>query len=94
MGSHDRLKGSLRSIAFGINLFPRCEKTSFGELAYFGILTRIETSLSPFMIAISRKHFKYSCTLFGLKMFWTERRASATDQGIFQRWHGKGTNQN
>lgn len=26
--SHGRLKGSLRSIAFGINLFPRCEKTT------------------------------------------------------------------
>jgi hypothetical protein len=39
---HDRLKGSLRSIAFGINLFPRCEKTSFGELVYFGILKRLK----------------------------------------------------
>ena len=85
---------SLRLQGFRFNLNPRCEKTSFGELVYFGILTRIETSLSPFMIAISRKHFKYSCTLFGFKMFWTERRASATDQGIFQRWQGKGTNQN
>nr|AKN39327.1 hypothetical protein [Vibrio crassostreae] len=34
MENYDRLKGSLRSIAFGINLFPRCEKTSFGELAF------------------------------------------------------------
>jgi hypothetical protein len=42
LGSYDRLKGSLRSIAFGINLFPRCEKTSFGELAYFGILKRLD----------------------------------------------------
>nr|AGQ45485.1 hypothetical protein [Vibrio harveyi]AGW25581.1 hypothetical protein [Vibrio harveyi] len=41
------------------------------------------------MIAISSKHFKYSCTLFGFKMFWTERCASATDQGKFQRWQVK-----
>lgn len=87
--SHDRLKGSLRSIAFGINLFPRCEKTSRRKLVYFGILKRFENPLSPFMIAISRNHFKYSCTLFGFKMFWTERCASSTDQGKFQRWKVK-----
>lgn len=32
--NHDRLKGSLRSIAFGINLFPRCEKTTVDAVVF------------------------------------------------------------
>ncbi|MEZ8605568.1 hypothetical protein AB6C87_24520, partial [Vibrio splendidus] len=38
----DRLKGSLRSIAFGINLFPRCDKTSRRKLVFVGILKRLK----------------------------------------------------
>ncbi|MBF4381205.1 hypothetical protein EAY01_19510, partial [Vibrio anguillarum] len=61
----------MRSIAFGINLFLDVKKPP-GKVVYFGVLKRFENPLSPFMIAISRKQFKYSCTLFGFKMFWTE----------------------
>lgn len=34
----------------GLISFPRCEKTDFGESAFFGILTRFERPWSPSMI--------------------------------------------
>ncbi len=33
-------------------------------------LNRLRPLLSPFMIAISRKHFKYSRGPLGIKMLW------------------------
>nr|AKN39472.1 hypothetical protein [Vibrio tasmaniensis]AKN40753.1 hypothetical protein [Vibrio tasmaniensis] len=55
--SHNRLKGSLRSIAFGINLFPRCEKTTL-QGGFFRDTKTCESVLSPFMIAHIKKTFQ------------------------------------
>lgn len=41
----------LRSFRFRRNLLSRCEKTDFGESAFFGILTSLVAPVSPFMIA-------------------------------------------
>ncbi|EOX4226915.1 hypothetical protein ACPF4W_003314, partial [Vibrio cholerae] len=59
-----------------------------------GILTSFAHWVSPFMIAHIVKALQVFLHSVWIKMFWTERRASATDQGMFQRWQGKGTNQN
>ena len=60
---------SLRLQGFRFNLNPRCEKTSLGELVFSEYLLVKKPVVSPFMIAISFKHFKYSCTLFGSRCF-------------------------
>ncbi len=69
--------------------FSRCEKTDFGESVFFGILTRFQPLVSPFMIAHIVKALQVFLHSVWIKMFWTERRASATDQGMFHRWQVK-----
>ena len=45
------------------------KKPALERAGFLGILTGEKPVVSPFMIAISFKHFKYSCTLFGSRCF-------------------------
>lgn len=76
------------------NLSSRCEKTSFGELVYFGILTVLACPVSPFMIA----HIVKALQVF-LHSVWIQdvldraTRISHRSRDI-PKVAGKGTNQN
>ncbi len=82
-------KGSLRSFELDSSLMSRCEKTRYWRSGFFGKLTGLTACVSPFMI----DHFTNRLQVFlhsvWIKMFWTERRASATDQGKSDRWQVK-----
>jgi len=62
-------------------IFDRCKKTSIGVLAFLEYSkTNFYPRSSPFMIAISRQHFKYSRGWIGSDVL-VQRRHPVADQG-------------
>ncbi len=62
-------KDHLRSFFFRRNLSPDVKKPVRQDGFFRKYLLDLASGVSPFMIDTSRFDFKYSCTLFGFKMF-------------------------
>lgn len=79
----------------GLISFPRCEKTDFGESAFFGILTRFEPSVKSF----HDRPYQVSTSRVFLHSVWNQDVLDRTTRITHRprdvpKVRGKGTNQN